>query len=342
MKALSTLLLTALATVVVGVTPFAGEGQTRAATKTEAAKPKLTKDQRRANRAKKVAERATAATKLKVREGKSPNYNRLLKSTEYKLMYTEGLRYFNMKKRGSQRNSLANLRRAQTLFATVAQQSALSGTPQEDSLYFYYGASYFVAQDYQASQDIFDNFRRRYGSSRFIEQVEYMYASGFYELSPDPRNDQSITIRGISAISEFMGRYPDTEHRAICEQRLEILRRKLYTKSYENARLYYTIGKYNAAVRAINNAIDEYPQSPFREELMYLATRSAYLYAKNSVPAQMTNRYLTMMDNYYNLVSEYPETRHLREVEQMRDEARKHIEASTTTKNASESSTTTL
>jgi outer membrane protein assembly factor BamD len=342
MKALRTLIVATLAAVAVGGGPLYGEGKAAAQSQTQTTQPALTREQRRAERAKRIATRATESTKLKIREGKSPNYNRLLKSTEYKLMYTEGLRYFNTMKKDSDRPSLANLRKAQTLFATVAQQQALSGTPQEDSLYFYYGASFFRAQDYQASQDIFDNFRRRYGSSRFIERVEYMYASGFYELSPDPKNDQTITVRAISAISEFLGRYPETEHREICEQRLEILRRKLYTKSYENARLYYTIGRYSAAVRALNNAIDEYPQSPFREELMYLATRSAYLYAKNSVASQMTNRYLSMMDNYYNLVSEYPETRHLREVEQMRDEARKHIETTTASQTASETSTTTL
>jgi outer membrane protein assembly factor BamD len=110
---------------------------------------------------------------------------------------------------------------------------------------------------------------------------------------------------------------------------MEELRRKLYTKSYENARLYYTIRQYKAAVRALNNAIDEFPASPYREELMYLATRSAYLFARNSVESQMTDRYMSMMDNYYNLISEFPETRHLREVEQMRDEARKHIGTAT-------------
>ncbi len=54
----------------------------------------------------------------------------------------------------------------------------------------------------------------------------------------------------------------------------------------------------------------------------------------------MTDRYMSMMDNYYNLISEYPETRHLREVEQMRDEARAHIEAQTS-QTTSETSTTT-
>ncbi len=316
MKALRTILFTLLAAVIVG----GGEvyAQTGA---------KLTKEERRAQRQQRITVKATEATRLKLREGKYPGYNRLLKSTEYALMYTEGLRYYHMLKKGKDRNSMSNLRKAQNLFKLAVESQAFSGTPQGDSLYYYWGCSHFQAQDYQTSQDIFDNFRRSFGSSIFIEDVEYMFASGFYELSPDPKHDQSITLRAISAINEFLGRFPETTHKDICRQRLDELQRKLYTKSYENARLYYNIGQYKAAVRALNNAIDEWPMSPYREELMYLATRSAYLYAKNSISTQMTDRYLSMMDNYYNLISEYPETRHLREAEQMRDEARAHIEA---------------
>ncbi len=330
MKALRKILFFVLAVGIVGV----GDafGQSSGGSK----KSSLTKEQRRAQREQRVTARANAATE-KRKEGKAPNYNRLLKSTNYELMYTEGLRYYNATKKGKQTNSMANMRRAQNLFTEVLDKQAFTGTQREDSLYYYYGCSFFQAKDFASSQDAFDNFRRRFGTSVFLEDAEYRFATGFYYMSPDPKHDQSITIRAMSAIAEFLGRYPETQHREMCEQRMEELRRKLYTKSYENARLYYTIGRYNAAVRALNNAIDEYPMSPFREELMYLATRSAYLYARNSVPAQMTNRYLSMMDNYYNLISEFPETRHLGEVEEMRDEAQAHIQASTaTTQNASD------
>jgi outer membrane protein assembly factor BamD len=304
---------------------------------TVAAKP--TKEERRAARERRIAERATAATQVKVREGKHPSYNRLIKSTSYALMYTEGLRYFEMKKRNKNTNSMANLRKAQTLFDGAVRSQAFSGTPQEDSLYYFYGCSFFQSRDFQTSQEIFDQFRRRYAVSPFIEESEYMFAAGFYYLSPDSKHDQSITKRAISQIIEFLGRYPDTKHKEISEQRLDELQRKLYTKSFENARLYYSIGQYKAAVRALANAIDEYPKSPYREELMYLATRSAWLFAKNSVPSQMTDRYMSMMDNYYNLISEFPETRYLREVEQMRDEARSYIESHTSA--SSEATTTT-
>jgi outer membrane protein assembly factor BamD len=290
---------------------------------------KLSRDAKRAQRQERITARANAATQVKLREGKAPGYNRLTKSTSYALMYTEGLRYYNMKKKGSDKNSLSNLRKAQTLLDLAIRSGAFTGSPQEDSLYYFYGSSLFQAQDFTTSQEIFDGFRRRFGGSKFLEEAEYKYSAGFYYLSPDPQHDQSVTLLGINAITEFLGRFPETAHKEISLERLEELRRKLYAKSYENARLYYTIGQYKAAVRALGNAIDEFPSSPYREELMYLATRSAYLLAKNSVASLMTDRYLAMMDNYYNLVSEYPETRYMREVETMRDEARAHIDAHT-------------
>ncbi len=303
---------------------------------------KLTREERRAERERRVTIKADETTGREIRDGKRPSYNRLLKSTNYKLMFSEGMRYYNMKKKNSENNSLGNLRKAQSLFDLAVRSQAFSGTPQDDSLYYFYGCSFYMAQDFATSQQIFDNFRRRYTASPFVEDAEYKFAMGFYFLSPDPKHDQSITLRAMGAISEYMGRYPQTTHRDICNERMEELRRKLYAKSYENAKLYYTIGQYKAAVRALNNAIDEFPASPYREELMYLATRSAYLFAKNSVPSQMTDRYLAMMDNYYNLISEFPETRHLREVEQMRDEARDHIEAHTAGDTATETETSTI
>jgi outer membrane protein assembly factor BamD len=323
MKTFRTILFALLAAAIIGA------GDVHAQSESSAPKAKLTKDERRARRAQRITLRANEATQLKLKEGKLPGFSRLIKSTNYQLMYTEGLRYYNMTKRNSEQNSQANLRKAQSLFEKAIQSQTFSGTPQADSLYYYFGCSYFMAQDFQSSNDVFDQFRRNFGASKFLEDADYKFAMGFYFLSPDPSHDQSITIRAISAISEYMGRYPETTHRDVCNERMEELRRKLYTKSYENARLYYTIRQYKAAVRALNNAIDEFPASPYREELMYLATRSAYLFARNSVESQMTDRYMSMMDNYYNLISEFPETRHLREVEQMRDEAREHIGAAT-------------
>lgn len=291
--------------------------------------PKLTKQEKQRERERKIAQRATASTELKIKEGKTPNYNKLLKSTSYGVMYTEGLRYYNMKKKGKDYNSNSNYQKAQNLLDRAYQSQSFMGTAKEDSLSYYLGCSFYKAGSFEVSEQIFDNFRRRFPNSRFIEDVEYMYAMGFYFSSPDPQYDQTTTLRAMININEYKGRYPNTVKKTECEERLAELQQKLYTKSYENAKLYYTIGQYKAAVRALNNAIDEYPDSPYREELMFLATKSAYMLAKNSVASQMTDRYMSMMDNYYNLISEYPSSAHLKEVGKMRDEAMDHISKST-------------
>lgn len=293
---------------------------------------KPTKEERRIERERKIAERANVATQLKVKSGKHPNYNRLLKSTDYDLMYTEGLRYYNMQKKGKDYNTSANYQKAQNLLAAVFQSQTYYGKPRQDSLLYYMGGAYYKAGIFDASEQVFDEFRRNFQNSVFIEDVEYMYAMGFYFSSPDPEYDQTKTLRAMTAIAEYEGRYPNTVKKKECDDRMTELRGKLYTKSFENAELYYTIGQYKAAVTALNNAIDEYPESPYREQLMYLSTKSAYLFAKNSVFSQQTDRYMNMMDNYYNLISEYPGTEHLKEVEKMRDEAMAHIDTYTADK----------
>jgi outer membrane protein assembly factor BamD len=286
---------------------------------------KQTKEERMRERDRRIAEKATALTQAQVKAGKRPNYNRLLKSTNYQLMYREGLAYYNSKKRRKEENSISNYQRTQRLLTNAYLSQTFTGKPQEDSLLYYLGSAYYKEGSFEASEQTFDGFRRRFPNSIFIEDAEYMYAMGFYFSSPSPEYDQSNTLRAMIAITEYEGRYPNTIKKKEIDERMAELQQKLYTKSYENAKLYYTIGQYKAAVRALNNAIDENPNSPYREDLMYLATKSAYLFAKNSVASQMTDRYLNMMDNYYNLISEYPGTSHLKEIEKMRDEAMEHI-----------------
>ncbi len=141
---------------------------------------KLTREERRAERERRVTIKADETTGREIREGKRPSYNRLLKSTNYKLMFSEGMRYYNMKKKNSENNSLGNLRKAQSLLDQAIVSQRFSGSPQEDSLYYFRACAYFQAQDFEASQEFFDEFRHKYGGSIFIEEAEYKFTAGFY------------------------------------------------------------------------------------------------------------------------------------------------------------------
>ena len=80
----------------------------------------------------------------------------------------------------------------------VACLDALRGRPallhrhaREDSVSFFNARCKFKNRDYDTASALFDDFRRKFGRSAFIEDAEGMYALCFYYLSPGPSRDQT-------------------------------------------------------------------------------------------------------------------------------------------------------
>ena len=78
---------------------------------------------------------------------------------------------------------------------------------------------------------------------------------------------------------------------------------RLHDKEFLNAYTYYKIGKHKSAIVALKNALRKYPETPHREELMYLIVGSGYELAHNSVQRKQTDRYLSMLDSYYTFIA---------------------------------------
>ena len=153
-----------------------------------------------------------------------------------------------------------------------------------------------------------------------------MYALCHYYMSPPPEYDQTMTTQAIIAITEFMSRYPESEHNAEFGNMLEELNQRLMQKSYMNAYTYYKVGRYKAAIVAFKNAMKRYPESPYTEQMMYYQTVSAYRLAENSVESKQEDRYLAMLDNYYSFIAAYPESKHIKELTRMSKDARNFLD----------------
>ncbi len=233
------------------------------------------------------------------------SYNKLLKTNDSEAMYSAAIEYYNK----------GNFERATQLFEEIAPR--FSGSMRADTIMYYTGCCYYKQGDFGTSAAIFDNYRRTYGRSPLLEDVEYMYAMGFYFSSPEATRDQTTTQQAIICINEFMERYPDSPKKALCELRLGELKNKLYDKSFYNARTYYKTERYKSAIIALRNALAEYPESPHREEMLFLALDSAYRLASNSLASLQVDRYLDTMDAYYNFVSEYPDSKYRRDADRM-------------------------
>ena len=213
---------------------------------------------------------------------------------------------------------------ASTLFE--ACRHIYMGTPREDTLTFYNARCKFMDHDWEEAVAQLDTYRRKFGRSPFIEDAEGMYALCHYYMAPTPERDQTVTSQAIIAITEFMSRYPESEDIDEFNEMLEDLTGRLMEKSYLNAYTYYKIGKYKAAIVAFKNAMKRYPNSPRMEEMMYYMTVSAYRLADNSVEAKQVDRFLSMIDAYYSFVAEYPNSKHLRELERMAKTARTFLD----------------
>lgn len=240
-------------------------------------------------------------------------YNKLLKSKDYDLMYTKALEYYEA---GKYQKTVQLLETASPFF---------NGTMKDDSVAYYLATSYYKQGDFESSSLLFDNFRQTYTSSVFLEDVEYMYAKGFYFMSGPANRDQMATRRALIAIDEYTERYPNSIKKEAMQENIDELTQKLHDKAYINAKSYYTTGRYKAAVIALKNALNQYPESTHREEIMYLITKSNYKLAENSYATLQRDRYLDMMDNYYNFISEYPDSKYVKELDKMHEDAKKFI-----------------
>lgn len=240
-------------------------------------------------------------------------FNKLLKSGDNEAIYAEGKKMLEA----------AKYSRAITCFEQV--QPYFVGTMREDSMAYYIAYAHFKNGDFVTSSEQFDDFRRKYTRSPFIEDVEGMYALSFYYLSPEPMRDQTTTAQALTAIQEFLGRYPNSTRRAAFEQMVRELTQKQYDKVFINAKTYYTIGRYKSAVPALKNALKKYPDTPHREELMYLIAKASYELAHNSIESLKRDRYMSMLDSYYSFVAEYPDSKHSKELARLQEAAKKYL-----------------
>lgn len=242
------------------------------------------------------------------------SYNKLLKRNDSDEMFYAAIDYYNN----------GDYERALQLFDEVSPRYA--STLRADTIMYYTGCCFYKRGDFATSAQVFDEYRRTYGRSPLLEDVEYMYAMGYYFSSPVATRDQTTTLQAIRAITEYMERYPESPKKPLCEMRIEELQSKLYDKSFYNARTYYKTRRYKAAIIAFGNALDDYPDTPHREEILYLTLESNFELASNSIASLQVDRYLDTMDAYYNLISEYPDTKHRRAADRIQRQCKNFLE----------------
>ncbi len=232
-------------------------------------------------------------------------YSKVLKSKDPEYKYTKALEYFNQEK----------YVRSQTLLDDIA--SYYKGTPRAEDVLEYLARSYMGQKNYTDASDYYSAYIRNYPKGKYIAEARYQLGHCKYLDSPDSRLDQTTTREAIEAYPEFVSLYPESPY---AEQASKAM--------YFSARLYYNLGtylgnNYLSCQVVAQNALRDYPNNSYTEELNWLILAAKYQQAVQSMPDKKLERARDAQDECYSFLTEYPESKHKTAVQRMDKEMRK-------------------
>jgi outer membrane protein assembly factor BamD len=232
-------------------------------------------------------------------------YDALLKTADVDVKYKGAMNYYDLKK----------YLKAATLFDQLLVP--LQNTQKDDTVQFYLGLSNFKYGDVTTAEANFDNFVQMFPRSPFTEEAKFLRIECLYQGTYRSELDQMPTYKTMSAINEYLYEHPESPNIKRCRDMLVDLQERLDRKSFEAAKLYYTIEDYKSASFALKNTLKENADNQYREDIMYYIVSANFKYASLSVAAKQRERFLTLIDEYYNFISEFPESKYRKEVDQM-------------------------
>jgi len=198
-------------------------------------------------------------------------------------------------------------------------------TAEAEELNWLQARCYYNLRDYILAGNAYRTFAETFPYSEHAEEATFMTAYCDYMLSPRPELDQSYTSNAIEAFTYFQRRYPSSDKVDDAQELISELEDKLVEKSYINAKLYYDMEEYRAAVVALDNSLKDYPNTKHREELMFLKLESSYLFALNSVADKQQERFQAALDEYYSFVEEFPESEFSKEAQDIYDTTARYL-----------------
>lgn len=245
------------------------------------------------------------------------SYNKLYKSTDYDYKYEAAKQYFVE----------GQYSKAATLLDGLI--TVLKGTDKAEESLFMQALCQYKLGDYTTASQYFTTYYTGYPKGIFAETARYMSGKALYLDTPDPRLDQTSSMKAISELQNYLDYYPDAKNKEEVQNLIFSLQDQLVEKEYMSARLYYNLGtyigncnannesNYESCVITAQNALKDYPYAKRREDLSFLIVEAKYELARNSVEDKQADRYRDAIDEYYGFKNEFPESKYMPAADKM-------------------------
>ena len=245
----------------------------------------------------------------------SCKYQRLLKSSDTDLKYTKAKEYYDDE----------DYARAMTLYQQLIP--IYKGTEKGEEVSYYFAYCNYNLKDYIYAGHYFRKFANSFPNSKYTEECSFLSAYCYYLDSPKTSLDQKSTNKAISEIQLYLGRYPETERVDECNKLLDELRKKLEKKSYDNAYMYYKIFQYQAASIALEQSLIQFPETDYKEDILFYIYKSDYLYANQSVYEKAEERLQKALKSYKTFIKKFPDSDYVKEANKIKKNILKKLEA---------------
>lgn len=244
------------------------------------------------------------------------DYQKLLKSRNPEEKYQAALQYFNQQQ----------YVKAQTLLDDVS--AYYKGTERSEDVLAYLARCYMGQKSYESATDYYQAYIRNYPKGRYATEAYFQIGHCQFLDSPDARLDQEVTRNAIEAFQLFVELYPESPYAAQAYEEMSQLYDKLALKELKSAELYYNLGtylgnNYLSCEIVCKNALKNYPSNKYQEDFSWLILQAKYQQTINSIDEKKLERARETQDEYYNFVTEFPDSKHRKEAEKMIVQIRK-------------------
>ena len=243
-------------------------------------------------------------------------YQRLLKSRDPEEKYQAALTYFNDKQ----------YVKAQTLLDDVT--AYYRGTERSEDILVYLARCYMGQKLYESATNYYEAYVRNYPKGKYATEAYFQVGHCQYLDSPDARLDQEITNRAIEAFQTFVDLFPESPYAEQAYREMNEMYDKLAYKELKSAQLYYNLGSYLgnnylSCEIVSKNALKNYPSNAYQEEFSWLVFLSKYQQLANSFEERKLERARDTQDEYYNFITEFPNSKHRKEADKIIVQIRK-------------------
>jgi len=224
-------------------------------------------------------------------------YQKTLRSADYETKFKAAVGYFDKR----------DYSRALPLFEELI--TVFRGTVKAEEVAWYFSRCQYEVGDLMLASFHFKEFYRTFPNSPHAEEALFKNAYCYFLNSPPSSLDQANTHSAIEEFQLFVNLFPESQRIAEANELVDKLRGKLEQKAFDNARMFYEIGEYKAAIQGFNNLAKEFPDSRHREEAAFLQMKSSYLLAINSIESKKQIRFEQTRSYYKRFAEQFPESK---------------------------------